>query len=76
MAKIQIPHYLLPKLGSGANSGFCLVTVELLDGRIFSNLVVKEGIYITGRRADVGGEGPLPFSSGEICDIQRCAFIF
>lgn len=76
MAKIEIPHYLMPKLGVEMNSGYHLISVELRDGRLYTNLVVKDGCYITGRRDDPNGEGPLAFSSMDICDIQRHAFVF
>ena len=76
MAKIEIPFYLLPKLGVEMNSGVHLIDVELRDGRIHRNLVVKGGLYITGRSADHNGEGNLPFSSFDICDIHRHAFAY
>jgi len=53
-----------------------LIDVELRDGRIFTNLVVKDDLYITGRKGDTDGEGHLPFSSFDIYDIQRYAFFF
>ena len=56
-------------------SGQQLVSVELRDGRLFTNLVVKER-FITGRRDDPDGEGVLMFSSMDICDIQEHAFSF
>ena len=76
MAKIEIPFHLLPKLGIEMNSGFYLIDVELRDGRIYRNLVVKGNLYITGRSGDHNGEGNLPFGSFDICDIHRHAFAF
>ncbi|MYN24846.1 hypothetical protein [Duganella levis] len=76
MARIEIPYYLTPKLGIEMNSGYQLVSVELRDGRLITNLVVKQDRYITGRRDDPDGEGPLLFSSIDICDIQPHAFVF
>lgn len=72
MSKIAIPLYLIPKLGSRTDA--CLIAAELRDGRMFANLVVKEGVFITGRRDDPNGEGELPFSTFDICDIQQHAF--
>lgn len=76
MAKIEIPSYLIPKLGSVMDAAPCLIAVELRDGRMLANLVVKGGVYITGHRDDADGEGDLPFSSFDICDIQRHAVVF
>lgn len=76
MAKIEIPFYLLPKLGVEMNSSCYLIDVELRDGRIYRNLVVKGDLYITGRSTDKNGEGSLPFSSVDIGDIHRHAFAF
>ncbi|MYM30659.1 hypothetical protein GTP58_20205 [Duganella sp. CY15W] len=76
MARIEIPYYLTPKLGVEMNAGHYLVSVELRDGRLFTNLVVKEGRFITGRRDDPNGEGTLLFTSMDICDIQRHAFVY
>ena len=75
MAKIEIPSYLGPKLGVAPTLGPQLISVELRDGRLFTNLVVK-GRFITGRRGDPDGEGSLLFSSMDICDIQQHAFAF
>lgn len=76
MSKIEIPFYLLPKLGVDKSSGVYLIDVELKDGRIYRNLVVKGDLYITGRKDDLNGEGSLPFSGFDICDIHRHAFAF
>lgn len=76
MAKIEIPYFLTPKLGVEMNTGHHLISVELRDGRLFTNLVVKDSLYITGRRDDPNGEGSLPFASLDICDIQQHAFVF
>lgn len=75
MAKIEIPSYLAPKLSVAPTSGPRLISVELRDGRLFTNLVVKER-FITGRRDDPDGEGSLLFSTMDICDIQEHAFAF
>ena len=75
MAKIEIPSYLGPKLSVAPTLGLQLISVELRDGRLFTNLVVK-GRFITGRRDDPDGEGSLLFSSMDIVDIQEHAFSF
>lgn len=73
MARIEIPNYLTPKLGTQPGPARQLVSVELRDGRLFTNLVVKD-CFITGRRDDPDGEGTLLFSSIDICDIQQHSF--
>lgn len=75
MARIEIPNYLTPKLGNQPWPGRQLVSVELRDGRLFTNLVVKER-FITGRRDDPDGEETLLFSSIDICDIQQHSYAF
>lgn len=76
MAKVEIPYYLLPKLGLGTNFRCIFIDVELLDGRIYTNLVVKNNVYITGRSSDPGGEGYLLFSGIDIRDVRRRIFPF
>jgi hypothetical protein len=45
--------------------------VNLADGTKFINLVIRGETAITGRAADLNGEGPLPFVSEDIVAL-RC----
>ena len=51
------------------------IDVQLRDGRRFSNLVVRGGLYVTGRKHDPDGEGPLPFTAADITNVRRHALL-
>jgi hypothetical protein len=76
MAKIEIPSHLVKKIGAEMKMDTHWVDVKLMDGRVITNLVVRGGRYITGRDADLNGEGALPFNTEDIQAIRRHAFIF
>lgn len=75
MAKIEIPAPLLGKLGPEMKMDVHWVDLKLRDGRVFRNLVVRGGRYITGRDQDAEGQGDLPFSSGDILKLRRRSFL-
>lgn len=62
MSKIQIPSHLLTNLGGEVDTDENLVDARLWDGRMFSNLVVRERLFFTGKQDELNGEGNLPFT--------------
>jgi len=76
MAHIEIPRHLLSRLDFDRDFDCHLIDVELKDGRVYRGLVIKGDCYISGRSQDVNGEGTLPFSDLDICNIQRHVFAF
>jgi hypothetical protein len=75
MAKIEVPRHLTPKLGPEMKMDVHWVDVKLHDGRLFTNLVLRGGLYITGRDTDPNGEGDLPFMAADILNIRRRAIL-
>jgi len=75
MSKIKIPDHLLSKLFTGMSMGFHLVDVQLNDGRQFKDLVVIDGLFITGTKYDLCGEGELAFTDSDIYELQCHSYI-
>jgi len=76
MARVEIPPYLLWKVQLAPDIHQRLIDVELRDGRIYRRLTMKDQRYISGRNTDEYGEGSLPFSSLDICNVQKHTFAF
>lgn len=71
MLKIEIPEVLRNKLGPEMEPNTHWIDVKLIDGRLFRNLVVQEGRYITGSKNDSIAETELSFASRDIFLIRR-----
>ncbi|MCH8512895.1 MAG: hypothetical protein LAT83_14770 [Kiritimatiellae bacterium] len=71
MSKIQIPSHLLRNLGPEMKMDVHWVDVLLKDQSKRKGLVVRGGAFITGRKSDPGGVGPLDFESEDIVNVRR-----
>jgi len=74
LSKIEIPHNLLPKLGSEMKMDVHWIDVKLIDGSVFPKMIVRGGRYITGRDSDHNGIGNVPFESSQILSVRRQKF--
>ena len=71
MAHIELPSICRSKLGSEMKMDVHWIDVQLKDRRVFRNLVVRGGAFITGRASDTNGDGDLGFTSSDILRIRR-----
>ena len=72
MDKVEIPEYLISKLGPEMKMDTHWIDVKC-DKHNFYGLVVRGGKYITGFKTDKNAEGAIPFNSDNIQNIRRQA---
>lgn len=70
MAFIELPPWHQKRIGNAAYDTNW-IDVKLKDGRIYRNLVLREGRVITGQASDPDGEGDLDFTAIEIKAVKR-----
>lgn len=71
MARIEIPSHLLPSLGPEMKMDTHWVDVQLKDGRMLRNLVVRGGAFITGHADSPNSECIMDFATADIESLQR-----
>jgi len=70
MSEIWIPESLRGDVGRANHWDAYHIDLKLKDGRVFKNLVAREGVCITGRGGDADATGDLPFESDDIAVVR------
>lgn len=75
MSRVEIPADLLKKIAPEMKMDCHWVDVRLKNGQVVTNLVVRGGRFITGHASASNGESELSFSTADIRNIRRRAFV-
>jgi hypothetical protein len=75
LSRIEILSELLAKIGPEMKMDCHWIDVRLKNGKVFTNLVVRGGRFITGQASAIDGESELAFSSTDIRNVRRRALM-